>query len=153
VSVDEFTKRWCSYLPPCPSRTVGWAPRKCLLGGFRTSGTRNQEGFCPTESDSVSVNPWSTVRWSTQSQGNAILTVGPGVEVSTFPSASQPTIKAMSCISVLTSLAGVLCDRSWLSFARRHGCWETWTVDGSGADILTDYRVVRGMVVLRGRES
>lgn len=62
-------------------------------------------------------------------------TVGPGTLVSALPKASQPTISEMSCISVFTSLAGVDCDRSWLSLASRHGCRETWTLEGS-ADML-----------------
>lgn len=45
--------------------------------------------------------------------------------------ASQPTMVAISCTSALVSLALVDDERSWLSFARTHGCVETWTLDGS----------------------
>ena len=42
-------------------------------------------------------------------------------------------MREMSCINDLTSRAGVLLDRSWLSLASRHGCWETWTLGGRSA--------------------
>lgn len=45
-------------------------------------------------------------------------------------SASQPTIREISWTNALTSLEGVLFDRSWLSFARRQGWSETWTFFG-----------------------
>lgn len=40
--------------------------------------------------------------------------------------ASQPTIVVISWMRVRVSLAFVEAERSWLSFARRHGCEETW---------------------------
>jgi len=60
-------------------------------------------------------------------------TIGPGVLWTPFASPSQATIREMSCINDLTSRAGVLLDRSWLSLASRHGCWETWTLEGRSA--------------------
>lgn len=45
--------------------------------------------------------------------------------------ASHPTIREMSWTNALTSLEGVLFDRSWLSLALRHGWFETWTFFGS----------------------
>jgi hypothetical protein len=44
--------------------------------------------------------------------------------------ASQPTIVEISWTRVFVSLAFVDEDRSWLSFARRHGWEETWTFGG-----------------------
>jgi hypothetical protein len=56
--------------------------------------------------------------------------------------ASQPTIVAISLINELTSRAFVLWDRSWESFARTQGCFETWALGGS--DTIADvYNVVR----------
>lgn len=45
-------------------------------------------------------------------------------------SASQPTIREMSWTNALTSLEGVLFDRSWLNLALRQGWFETWTFFG-----------------------
>lgn len=45
-------------------------------------------------------------------------------------SASQPTIREISCTSAFTSLEGVLFDRSWLNLALRQGWFETWTFFG-----------------------
>lgn len=61
------------------------------------------------------------------------LTLGPVVAEITEPSASQPTISEMSCTSDLTSLELELPDRSWLSLASRHGCFETCTLGGRDA--------------------
>jgi hypothetical protein len=36
----------------------------------------------------------------------------------------------MSWIRRLASRAPVCCDRSCETFARRQGCWDTWTLDG-----------------------
>lgn len=57
-------------------------------------------------------------------------TFGPGTADSAVASASQPTISEISWTSDFTSFALVLLERSWLSFATRHGCLETWTLAG-----------------------
>lgn len=57
-------------------------------------------------------------------------TFGPGMADSAVASASQPTISEISWTSDFTSFALVLLERSWLSFATRHGCLETWTLAG-----------------------
>lgn len=44
--------------------------------------------------------------------------------------ASQPTIREISWTNALTSLEGVLFERSWLSLALRQGWFETWTFFG-----------------------
>ena len=62
-------------------------------------------------------------------------TVLPSVK-SRLASASMPSIIEMSCTSCCVSLEVVALDRSWDSFAIRHGCLETWTLGGS-AVILT----------------
>lgn len=56
--------------------------------------------------------------------------------------ASQPTMVAISCTSCLVSLAFVDFERRRLSFARRQGWLETWTLDGTDeamVDSLTDW--------------
>jgi hypothetical protein len=45
-------------------------------------------------------------------------------------SASHPTMREISWTNALTSLEGVLFDRSWLSLALRQGWFETWTFLG-----------------------
>lgn len=52
-------------------------------------------------------------------------------------SASQPTIREISWTNALTSLEGVLFDRSWLNLALRQGWFETWTFFGR-VDMLFD---------------
>ena len=64
-------------------------------------------------------------------RGRGEQTVGPGMAKTPLARASQPTMSEISWIRPLTSLALVLPERSWLSFARRHGCLETCTLGGS----------------------
>lgn len=73
------------------------------------------------------------------------------VTSSPWARASQPTIVAISCTSCFVSLALVDCERSWLSFARRHGWLETWTFGGSWEAISSRcaYRYV--LIVTDGR--
>jgi hypothetical protein len=52
-------------------------------------------------------------------------------ETSRPASASTAMIVAISLTSVLVSRALVDLDRSWESFARRHGCFEMCTLAGS----------------------
>ena len=66
------------------------------------------------------------------------------LEVTSNPvaNASQPTISAISWTKALVSRALVLWDRSCDSFAHKHGCWETCTLDGRGEEpiLKTDER-------------
>lgn len=59
-------------------------------------------------------------------------TCGPSEAVILDARASQPSIREISCTRAFTSFALVLLDLSWLSFARRHGWSETWTLGGNG---------------------
>lgn len=65
-------------------------------------------------------------------------TLGPGAADSAVASASQPTISEISWTSDLTSFTLVLLERSWLNFATRHGCLDTWTL--AGRVILGNWR-------------
>jgi hypothetical protein len=47
-------------------------------------------------------------------------------------------------MSAFTSRAGVLWDRNWLSFARRQGCCETWTLGGKFDMVTTRSSAWRG---------
>jgi hypothetical protein len=70
--------------------------------------------------------------------------------------ASQPTMVAISCTSCLVSLAFVDWERRRLSFARRQGCVETWTLDGREEGIVTTGRkrtAVRWCGEMIGNES
>lgn len=59
---------------------------------------------------------------------------------SRLASASMPSIIEMSCTSCCVSLVLVDLDLSWDSLATRHGCFETWTFEGSAAILnLTGY--------------
>lgn len=65
------------------------------------------------------------------------LTLGPAEAVMVWARASQPSIMEISCTNVFTSLGLVFLDRSWLSFANKHGWLETWTLGGrDGADMM-----------------
>lgn len=54
--------------------------------------------------------------------------------------ASQPTMVAISCTSCLVSLAFVDFERRRLSFARRQGWLDTWTLDGTEEAMVTTGR-------------
>jgi hypothetical protein len=58
------------------------------------------------------------------------LTVPDSVTSKPWARASQPTMVAISCTSCLTSRPFVDWERRMLSFARRHGCVEMWTLEG-----------------------
>jgi hypothetical protein len=57
-------------------------------------------------------------------------TSGPGEVVILAARASVPSMSEISWTRAFTSFALVFFDRSWLSFATRHGWLETWTLDG-----------------------
>lgn len=55
--------------------------------------------------------------------------------------ASHATIRAISCTKFLVSRALVSLERSWESFARRHGWVEMWMLEAigdGGASLLDD---------------
>lgn len=60
-----------------------------------------------------------------------MLTIPLEVTCKLAPKASQPSIIAMSFTNLLVSLDPVVLERSWESFARKQGCWETWILLGS----------------------
>lgn len=57
-------------------------------------------------------------------------TFGPLVGAMAFVKASQDRISVISFIKAFVSLELVDFDRSWLIFASKLGCWETWTLGG-----------------------
>jgi hypothetical protein len=68
--------------------------------------------------------------------GRGIHTVPLSVTCKPWARASQPTMVAISCTSCLVSLAFVDWERRRLSFARRQGCVETWTLEGREEDAI-----------------
>ena len=58
-------------------------------------------------------------------------TVGPLVVLRPAAVASTPMIKAISWTSAFVSRAFAVLARSWESLPWRHGCVETWTLEGS----------------------
>lgn len=60
----------------------------------------------------------------------AALTVPLGAISTLVARASQPIIRAISCTRDFVSFEEVDSERSWESFAWRHGCLETRTLEG-----------------------
>lgn len=58
------------------------------------------------------------------------LTLGPSTTLRVDPMASLAINNEISLTRLLTSFALAFLDRSWLNFALRQGCCETWTFDG-----------------------
>jgi len=69
--------------------------------------------------------------WDSGDSPSMLHTVPPEDTSRLLPSASQPTMVAISLINALTSRAFVLWERSWESFARTHGWVDTWAFIGS----------------------
>jgi hypothetical protein len=63
-------------------------------------------------------------------KGGGEVTSGPDEVVILDARASIPSMSEISWTRAFTSFALVFLDRSWLSFAMRHGCEETWTLGG-----------------------
>nr|POF18644.1 hypothetical protein CFP56_62152 [Quercus suber] len=64
-------------------------------------------------------------------------TVPSSTTLSACASAEQPTIVVISWTSRFVSRESVEAERSWESFACRHGWLETWTLDGNGEAIVS----------------
>ena len=67
------------------------------------------------------------------------LTVPLDVICKDFARVSQPTMRAISWTKDLVSRALAALDRSWESFARRHGWVETWTLAGSVEEAIAEH--------------
>lgn len=68
------------------------------------------------------------------------LTVPLDVMCREFARVSQPIMRAISWTKDLVSRALAALDRSWESFARRHGWVETWTLNGSDEEAIATKR-------------
>jgi hypothetical protein len=58
---------------------------------------------------------------------------------------------AISCTSCLVSLAFVDFERNRLSFARRQGCVETWTLDGTDDEAMVAMKWIEVVQVFGGK--
>lgn len=112
------------YRPTCPSLTSRLARLLSFLGGSIPLRTGSQLVFHPVGS--------SVCGSSAECDGTQKLTV-PMVVVSKPARASIPRIRDISWTSCFVSRALVDLDLNWEIFARKQGCWETWTLLGREA--------------------
>lgn len=128
-------REWNAYRLPCPTRIAEWARLISSLERPWWSRTQIPAVFCPV--NNVRYCGLALLPRPRPEDKRCLgpLTFGPAAADMAVANASQPTIRAISCTSDLTSFALVLPERSWLSFARKHGWLETWTL--SGRDMVT----------------
>lgn len=72
-----------------------------------------------------------------------VTSLGPGAVVKVAARASLATRREISWTRDLTSFAAVDFERSLLSLASRHGCAETWTLEGTEAIVMVMAAAVR----------
>ena len=128
---ERETKEEESYHPAFPSPTAKWERWLSFLGGSIPHRTESQWVFRPVPSISLWLISTVCSWWK--------LTV-PMLVVSNPARASIPRIRDISWTSCFVSRALVDLDRSCEIFARKQGCWETWTLLGREAILSNSSR-------------
>lgn len=118
------------HLLPCPVQTAGWGRGRSPRGPTWSWYTRSQGVFHPIQFTELRSACAGWERPPLLRGITVVCTLGPSSGVTAAARASQPSMRAISCTSAFTSLGLVFLDRSWPSFANRHGWVDTRTLGG-----------------------